>query len=130
MSKGLSPTQRTLRALRERGLVCAIVERWNPFGGPMRPDGSGRVGRRNDLFGILDIIALDPERGVVGIQSCGGNFAAHLRKMQEEMAQEVSDWLRTPGTVLELWAWRKIKKARGGKAMIWEPRIYLFPKTT
>jgi hypothetical protein len=28
--KSLSPTQRTLRALRERGLVCAIVEKWNP----------------------------------------------------------------------------------------------------
>ncbi len=126
--KGLSPTQRTLRALRERGLVCAIVEKWNPFGGPLRPDGQGRVGRRNDLFGILDVLALDPERGVVGIQSCGGDFMDHFRKMTQEMVQEMSDWLRTPGTCLELWSWRKVKKVRGGKAMIWEPRVYVFPK--
>lgn len=106
----------------------AIVEKWNPFGGPMRPDGSGRVGRRNDLFGIIDVLALDPERGVVGVQSCGQDFSGHLKKMQEEQAQEVRDWIRTPGTQLELWGWRKIKKVKGGKAMIWEPRIYVFLK--
>lgn len=33
------------------------------------------------------------------------------------------DWLSTPGTVLELWAWRKVKAKRGGKAMVWRPRI-------
>ena len=26
---GLSPTQRTLRALRSQGRICAIVEKWN-----------------------------------------------------------------------------------------------------
>lgn len=115
----LSPTQRTLRELRQQGRVCGIVERWIP-----RP---GRAhGVRVDLFGIIDIIALDPERGVVGVQSCGQAFAEHERKFFEERAQECIDWLATPGTVLELWGWRKVKVKRGGKAMVWRPRIRTF----
>lgn len=114
--RGLSPTQRTIKALKNLGRTCAIVEKWNPYAGPH--------GVRQDLFGIIDVLALDPERGVVGVQCCAGSgFSAHLRKITEERAQETLDWLSTPGTSLELWAWRKIKKQRGGKAMIWQPRI-------
>jgi hypothetical protein len=114
---GLTPTQRTLRALREQGRVCAIVERFNAYAGPH--------GVRQDLFGIIDVLALDPERGVVGIQSTGLDFAGHWRKLTQERVQEVTDWLRTPGTSLELWGWRKIKLHRGGKAERWQPRIRL-----
>jgi hypothetical protein len=113
-----SPTQRTIRALKDQGRVCAIVERFNQHVGP--------YGIRQDLFGIIDIIALDPERGVVGIQSCGEAFAAHERKILEERAQESIDWLSTPGTVLELWGWRKVKLKRGGKAVRWQPRMREF----
>lgn len=112
---GLSNTQRTLRALRERGLVAAIVEKWNAYAGPH--------GLRQDLFGILDVIALDPQRGVIGVQSCGSSFSEHLKKLTVEKAQETSDWLKTPGTSLELWGWRKVKLKRGGKAERWSPRV-------
>lgn len=118
MPKGLSATQRTLRALREQGLVCAIVEKWNPYGGPH--------GIRQDLFGIVDVLALDPRRGFVGVQCCSGTHAAHMRKMTEDKAQECLDWLKTPGGVLELWSWSKRKKKRGGKQLIWVPRIHIF----
>lgn len=111
----LSPTQRTIRALRDQGMVCGIVERFNPYVGPH--------GIRQDLFGCIDIIALDPERGVIGVQSCGQDFAGHRRKMLEERCQEVTDWLATPGTVFEVWGWRKLKLKRGGKAMRWRPRL-------
>lgn len=113
-SKGLSPVQRTLKALRDRGLVCAIVEKFNQYAGPF--------GRHEDLFNIIDIIALGPE-GVIGIQACGSDFARHKEKILVEKYQETSDWLNTPGTSLELWAWRKIKVKRGGKAMVWKPRV-------
>lgn len=115
MSKGLTPTQRTLRSLRERGLICAIVEKWNAFAGPH--------GIRQDLFGIIDVLALDPQRGVIGVQSTGQDYASHFRKLTVEMAQQTIDWLSTPGTSLELWSWRKVKLARGGKAMVWRPRV-------
>jgi hypothetical protein len=116
MSKTMSPTQRTLRQLRIEGCFCASVERFNPHVGPH--------GIRQDLFGIIDIIALNPEIGVVGIQACAGSgFNHHYKKLTEENAQATKNWLETPGTKLFIWAWRKVKKNRGGKAMIWQPRI-------
>jgi hypothetical protein len=113
-----SNTQRTIRELRNQGRTCAIVEKWNQHVGP--------YGVRQDLFGIIDILALDPERGVVGIQSCGSDFAAHERTILEDRAQESIEWLKTPGTSLELWGWRKVKLKRGGKAMRWQPRVRVF----
>jgi len=106
-----SATQRTIRALKSQGRKCAIVEKWNPH-----------VNIRQDLFRIIDILALDPERGVIGIQT-GTQRASHFRKITEDEAQNTIDWLETPGTVLELYTWRKVKVKRGGKAVRWEPRI-------
>jgi hypothetical protein len=115
-----SPTQRTIRELRNQGRKCAIVERWNAY--------VGTHGVRQDLFGIIDVLALDPERGVVGVQSCGQDFAAHERKLLGERAEECLDWLATPGTALELWGWRKVKLNRGGKALRWQPRVREFTR--
>lgn len=111
----MTPTQRTIRALKSQGCPCAIVEKWNAH---------ARI--RQDMFGIIDIIALDPARGVVGVQCTGNDFSGHFRKITEEKAKESLQWLETPGTVLELWAWRKVKVKRGGKALIWKPRIHVF----
>ena len=111
----LSPTQRTIRALKEQGMICAVVEKFNPH--------VGEHGIRQDLFGILDIQALDPVRGVIGIQACSQSSASHIRKIKEERTQETIDWLSTPGTKLEVWCWRKLKLKKGGKAMRWTPKI-------
>jgi len=110
-----SATQRTIRELKNQGRRCGIVEKWNAFVGPH--------GIRQDLFGIIDIIALDPERGVVGVKCCSGGLSSHYKKITEERLQETIDWLQTPGTVLEIWSWRKVKRKRGGKAMVWRPKI-------
>ena len=88
-----------------------VVERWVPAPKPFR----------RDLFHIIDIIALDPERGILGIQSCGADFAGHMRKLQEHGA-EVEDW-RLAGGKLELWSWRPLKIKRGGKLTKHEVRI-------
>jgi len=112
------PVQLTMRHLRVQGNICAVVEKFNTF--------AGKFGIRQDLFGIIDILVLDPERGFIGIQACGQDFQAHLRKMTEDKTQECIDWLQTPSGCLELWGWRKIKLKRGGKAMRWKPRIKVF----
>ena len=109
---GISPTQRTLKALRDRGLKSWVVEKWNSF---------AKI--RQDLFGIIDIISLDPETGVIGVQSTGQDFAGHRRKLMKDKAQECIDWLSVPGTSLELYGWRKLKVRRSGKAMRWKARI-------
>lgn len=110
----ITPTQRTLKALREKGRVCGVVERFNRFGGP--------YGIRQDLFGFIDIIALDRERGIIGVQSCGQAFSEHYKKITEEKNRQCSEWLRCGG-VVELWGWRKLKVKRGGAAVRWTPRV-------
>jgi hypothetical protein len=66
---------------------------------------------------------LVPRKGVLGVQSCGSEHAKHVKTIEETRLQETVEWLRTPGTSLELWSWRKVKVKRGGKAMVWRPRI-------
>lgn len=111
--KGLSPTQRTLKAMRERGRLVANVEKFNPYAGPH--------GVRQDAFGFIDLIAIDPADGIIAIQSCGQDFAGHIRKIKEERNEAVFEWLKH--APFELWGWRKVKYKRGGKAMRWRPRI-------
>lgn len=109
----ISPTQRTLKAMRNYGRICGIVERFNPY--------AGKYGKRKDLFGFIDILVLDPEKGVIGIQSCGSSFKAHIDKMMGERNEAMYEWLQH--NPVELWGWRKVKLKRGGKAMRWRPRI-------
>ena len=109
------PTQRTLACLRAQGADAAIVERFNPHVGPH--------GIRQDLFGIIDILAIDPYRkgaGLVGIQACagaGGDVARRLAKMRDPDHMPVAvRWLQAPGR-LEIWGWAKrVRKTVSRKA--------------
>lgn len=113
---GLSPTQRTLAAMRDGGRLCGIVERFNPHAGPF--------GIRQDLFGFIDIICIDPVEGIVAIQSCGQDISGHVKKLTEERNENMFEWLKY--APVELWGWRKVKLKRGGKAMRWMPRVIDF----
>ena len=109
---GMSPTARTIAYLQKVGIRCAVVEKWIPM-----------ANIRRDLFNIIDIIALDHARGVLGIQVTSGSTASHIKKIIRTHAQETLDWLSTPGTVLEVWGWSKRKKVRGGVAYVWTPKV-------
>lgn len=114
---GLSPTQRTLSAMREQGRICGIVEKFQQFG--------GSFGVRQDLFGFIDIIAIDPLEGIVAIQSCGQSFSQHVSKLTDERSEPMVAWLKH--APLELWGWRKVKnRLKGGgygKGHRWRPRV-------
>ena len=110
---GLSPTQRTLKYLRDEGYHCDIVERF--IRNPKVPGG----GFRKDFLGAIDIIAFNTV-STIGVQSCGQSFAAHLRDLLKN--PNVPLWL-AGGRRLILIGWRKVVKKRGGKQKIWKPRI-------
>jgi hypothetical protein len=110
----MTPVQRTMKALREKGSICTVVEKWNAYG--------GEHGIRVDLFGILDVLVLDPVN-TIGIQCCGTDFRSHVEKLTVERAEDTLNWLQSPHRKLFIWGWRKIVLKRGGKAMRWEPRI-------
>ena len=115
----MTPTQRTLKYLRDQGYECGMVERWVMI--PKHPAG----GIRKDLFGIIDLLAIKGHE-TIGVQSTGQAFAEHHKKLTEEKAEEVRDWLA--GGTRQLWliGWRKLKVKRGGKAMHWKPRVRVY----
>lgn len=110
---GLTPTQRTLKAMREQGRLCGIVEKFNHY--------AGKFGVRQDLFGFIDILAIDPVEGIIAIQSCGHDFSGHVNKMLIERNENLYEWLKH--AKVELWGWRKVKLSRGSGAVRWQPRI-------
>jgi len=94
----ISPTQRSLAYLRDQGWLVATVERWNPH---------AKV--RQDLFGILDLLAVrDGE--TLGVQTTSGsNVAARARKIADSSHV---DALQRAGWRLVVHGWRKGSNGR------------------
>ncbi len=71
----MTPTSRSLEALRKRGCLVAIVEHTVRI--PAKPGESPRIFKR-DLFGIFDLLALEPAMtGVLGVQLTDASNLAH-----------------------------------------------------
>jgi len=107
----MTNTSRTLKYLRDEGWEAGMVERFLSF--------AGKYGSRVDLWGIIDILAMNGEN-ILGVQSCGSSFRAHDRKILA--SPQAVRWLESGG-LLWLVGWRKIKLHRGSKAWRWKPRI-------
>ncbi len=106
-------TTMTLRFLRDQGCCVDKVEKFNRFAGPF--------GHREDAFGFIDIIALDPSRGIIAVQSTGPS--GHSEHKKKILACEFAKtWLECGGKI-ELYSWRKLLVKQGGKARRWQPRI-------
>jgi hypothetical protein len=98
--KGLSPTARTLAALRKEGYVAEVVEKRVP-----------KVFILRDFAGCIDVIAFGAGRGILGVQATsgggedqGGHHAARLAKAVAE--PRLATWLEAGGR-FEVWSWRK-----------------------
>ena len=102
-----SPTSRSLDLARSQGWTAGVVEKWNMH---------ARI--RQDLFGVIDIVALDDNQGVLAIQACAGSGAsARLKKSLAEPRLKI--WLER-GSRFEVWAWAK--RGPRGKAKRWSVR--------
>lgn len=106
----MSPTQRTLAKLRAEGWeLVAITEKWNPH---------ARI--RQDLFGVIDVLAVNSSGEVAAIQTTsGGNVSARLKKIAESDAYP---YLINAGWSVIVHGWGKYKLKRGGKAIRWRCR--------
>lgn len=104
----MTPTQRTLKLLRDRGYICAITEHWN---------GWAKV--RQDLLGFIDIIGLHrDQQGVLAVQTTSGsNVSARVAKIQAE--PRAAAWLAS-GNQIVVHGWRKVGPR--GKQKKWECR--------
>jgi hypothetical protein len=104
-----SPTSRTLEWLRKRSFTAQVVERFNQF---------AKV--RQDLFSVIDVVALCPGRpGVLGVQACAA--ASHANRLAKVIAEPKARlWLEC-GNDLWLMSWRK--GGAKGKRKIWTERV-------
>jgi hypothetical protein len=83
------------------GWLPAVVERWNPH---------ARI--RQDLYGFLDLVALDGEPGLLGIQATSSsNAASRVRKILELESDAPRRWLEA-GNRIEVWGWKKLPNGR------------------
>lgn len=74
-------------------MTCEVVERWNAF---------ARI--RQDLFGIIDIVALD-EQQTLGVQTTSWtNVSARVKKIADSPYLPA---LLRAGWVLEVHGWKK-----------------------
>ena len=67
-----SPTQLSLKLMKERGYKCEMTEKWNPF---------AKI--RQDLYGFIDVLCLG-DGEVVGVQTTSySNMSARVKKIRE-----------------------------------------------
>lgn len=91
-----SPTQRSLKHLRDQGYLVGITEKWNPF---------AKI--RQDLFGYFDMVAVHPEKGILGVQTTSkSNMSARINKARGNGA--LICWLLGNGTI-QVHGWHKLK---------------------
>jgi len=104
-----SPTTRSLQSLRERGLEAVVVERWNPH---------ARI--RQDLFGWIDILALDPITGRLhGVQTTTAGASARVAKVRAWPHLRV--WLEA-GNSATVHSWVKRNDRQPGRRKVWSLR--------
>jgi len=109
----MTPTARTLKWCKENGLLAGTVERYNHH-----------TRQSNDLFGFIDIIAIDGTK-TIGIQATSGsNVSARVKKIKAEA--RAHDWLSSPRRLVVVHGWVK-RKPRGQKRPRWELReVWIF----
>ncbi len=107
MAKKTSPTQRTLKALREDGWTAEVVEKWNPY---------ARI--RQDLFNFIDIVAIKEGFPICGIQVTASGASSRVAKILA--APEHRVWLLAGGKLLvHSWA----KRGAAGKRKVYTCRV-------
>jgi hypothetical protein len=95
-----SPTQRTLAHFRAAGFpLVQVVERWNAF---------ARV--RQDLFGIIDVLAIDANGAITAVQVTSGD---HVSERVDKITESAAlPYLRKANIRVLVHGWRKNAKGR------------------
>ncbi len=107
----MTPTQLSLKNLRERGYMAQVVEKWNSF-----------AKRRQDVFGFGDILAVRQALVKTPILLVQTTTQAHLteRLAKAEQLPGFSFWLLAGGEI-EFHGWAK--KGPRGKRKTWQVEI-------
>lgn len=100
---------RTYELLREQGFTCQGVEKKAP-----KPAGmvNGRMAfhltTTIDLFGCIDVLAVSPDGGIIGLQVTDGSNVSH--RVSKSLAEpRLVEWLKAGGRY-QVWGWSKRAK--------------------
>lgn len=95
-----SPTQRSLKLLRDDGYYAEIVEHWNTFSR-----------RRNDMFGFADIFCIHEKTGDTKVvqTTSASNMSARINKIA---GHENLAIVRKAGFGIEVHGWRKSREGK------------------
>ena len=105
---GKSPSARAIAECESRDWPCGNVERYCSFSK-----------KRHDLFGCIDLVALDDEPGCLGIQvTSGSNHSARVKKALAE--PRILRWIQR-GNRFEVWSYAK--RGAAGARKLWKLRV-------
>jgi hypothetical protein len=90
----MTPTQRTLKKLRDDGWIAEVVERWVPG-----------ANIRKDLFGWIDIMALRDGQTLAVQCTSYSNMSARVKKIE---GSETIAEVRKAGWSVWVIGWRKV----------------------
>lgn len=93
-----SPTQRSLKFMRDQGYLCEITERWNQW---------AKV--RQDLFNFVDILCIKGGKTVAVQTTSYGNMSARIKKIKD---LETYPIVRSAGWEIVVHGWKKDKSGR------------------
>ena len=90
-----SPTQRSLKKLRDDGWTADVVEKWIPG-----------ANIRRDLFGFIDILCIAGNETLAVQATSYNNISARVKKIADH---ENIGKVRDAGWCIQVWGWRKVK---------------------
>lgn len=105
----MTPTARTLKALRDDGYTAEVVEKWNPH-----------TRTRHDLYGFGDVLAFRGKEVLIVQATSRGNMSSRVKKILAE--PRAKSWLQDAGGVrfVSVVGWDKDKKTNRWRAK-WRP---------
>ena len=89
-----SPTQLSLKKLRDEGWLAEVVEKWVPG-----------ANIRKDLWGWTDIVAIKDGETLAVQTTSYSNMSARAKKIAE--SDTVAE-VRKAGWSIQIWGWRKV----------------------
>ena len=90
-----SPTQRSLKFLREQGYQAEVTERFNHYSKT-----------RHDLFNIADILAIGNGEAIMVQATSASNVSARVKKIA---GNPITDVIRKANIRIHVHGWRKSK---------------------
>lgn len=123
---GSVPLQRSKAWLEEKGWHVWVTEHWNQW-----------AHIRQDMFGLIDFVAIRHDSpGVWGINSCGEDVQAHIRKYIDGWTDVKKGKVYGPNTHLPVWlaagnkfsifGWSKKNSGGQGSRKTWQLRVVEF----